>query len=231
MPTTPDILIPRHVAKQVTTALADTPVVLVNGPRQWRKTTLVRAFLPRVDAGTSVWMMKRRWLPLGTIRWASCALSIAPFWTKFSGRPGLLRAIKLSVDHDRRPGRFLLTGSADLLTLPTVSESLAGRMEIVTLLPLSQAEIARSGGRFLEHAFRGRCTRLPQQRRVRSSCNVCCAADIRRCCVVRMLHAAAIGRATMLLRSCSETSVTSRASRGWMCCRGCCEFWLINPAC
>src|SRR5207249_9877932 len=55
--------------------------------------------------------------------------------------PDLLRAIKRSVDQDRRPGRFLITGSANLLTLPTVSESLAGRMEVVTLLPLSRAEI------------------------------------------------------------------------------------------
>jgi predicted AAA+ superfamily ATPase len=54
----------------------------------------------------------------------------------------LLRAIKKSVDDDRRAGRFLLTGSANILTLPQVSESLAGRMEIVSLLPLSRAEIA-----------------------------------------------------------------------------------------
>src|SRR5207249_3440537 len=52
--------------------------------------------------------------------------------------PDLLRAIKRSVDQDRRPGRFLITGSANLLTLPTVSESLAGRMEVVTLLQLSR---------------------------------------------------------------------------------------------
>jgi uncharacterized protein len=48
--------------------------------------------------------------------------------------PDLLRAIKKSVDDDRRAGRFLLTGSANILTLPQVSESLAGRMEIVSLL-------------------------------------------------------------------------------------------------
>ena len=64
--------------------------------------------------------------------------------TKYSECPTFLRAIKNSVNDDRRPGRFLLTGSA---TLPQVSESLAGRMEIVSLLqivsllPLSRAEI------------------------------------------------------------------------------------------
>jgi predicted AAA+ superfamily ATPase len=54
--------------------------------------------------------------------------------------PGVLPAIKMSVDQDRRPGRFLLTGSANLLLLPSVSESLAGRMEIVHLHPLTEAE-------------------------------------------------------------------------------------------
>jgi hypothetical protein len=65
----------------------------------------------------------------------------------------LLRAIKLSVDQDRRPGRFLLTGSANLLAIPQVSDSLAGRMEILTLLPLMQAEIERRDNRFLEYAL------------------------------------------------------------------------------
>ena len=154
MPTTPDILIPRHVAKQVTTALADTPVVLVNGPRQCGKTTLVRAFAEGgrryISLDDETALAAARDDPVGFLRPLDRAIL-----DEVQRAPELLRAIKLSVDHDRRPGRFLLTGSADLLTLPTVSESLAGRMEIVTLLPLSQAEIARSGGRFLEHAFAG----------------------------------------------------------------------------
>jgi len=53
--------------------------------------------------------------------------------------PQLLLAIKKSVDEDRRPGRFLFTGLANLMSLPTVS--LAGRMETLTILPLSQSEI------------------------------------------------------------------------------------------
>src|SRR6202047_413529 len=70
--------------------------------------------------------------------------------------PDLLRAIKKSVDDDRRPGRFLLTGSANILTLPQVSESLAGRMEIVSLLPLSRAEILGKPPTFLENALAGK---------------------------------------------------------------------------
>src|SRR5690606_28696352 len=69
--------------------------------------------------------------------------------------PDLLRAIKGAVDNVRRPGRFLLTGSANILALPTVSESLAGRMEVVTLLPLGQAEILRGNSNFLDKAFAG----------------------------------------------------------------------------
>lgn len=67
--------------------------------------------------------------------------------------PDLLRAIKKSVDDDRRAGRFLLTGSANILTLPQVSESLAGRMEIVSLLPLSRAEIRGKKPDFPKAAF------------------------------------------------------------------------------
>jgi predicted AAA+ superfamily ATPase len=67
--------------------------------------------------------------------------------------PELLRAIKLSVDNDRRAGRFLLTGSANILTLPQVSESLAGRMEIISLMPISRAEILGKEPTFLKAAF------------------------------------------------------------------------------
>jgi uncharacterized protein len=69
--------------------------------------------------------------------------------------PELLRAIKGAVDNDRRPGRFLLTGSANILALPTVSESVAGRMEVVTLLPLGQVEVLREKSNFLDKAFAG----------------------------------------------------------------------------
>ena len=76
-----------------------------------------------------------------------------------SARPDLMRAIKRSVDADRRAGRFLLTGSADLLALPTLSDSLAGRMERVQLLPLSPAEIACTEPAFLDALFEGRIVR------------------------------------------------------------------------
>lgn len=71
--------------------------------------------------------------------------------------PELLVAIKKSVDDDYRPGRFLMTGSANILTLPRVADSLAGRMETVRLLPLAQAEIlGRKNAPFLQGLFSGR---------------------------------------------------------------------------
>jgi hypothetical protein len=68
--------------------------------------------------------------------------------------PELVLAIKQSVDERPEPGRFLITGSADLLAMPRAAESLAGRVEIVELLPLSVAEIEGVGpSRFLERLF------------------------------------------------------------------------------
>lgn len=156
-----DALIPRHAAHQVGIALADTPVVMVNGPRQCGKTTLVRGFESRgrryISLDDETVLAAARSDPAGFLRPLDSAIL-----DEVQRAPELLRAIKLSVDNDRRPGRFLLTGSADLLTLPTVSDSLAGRMEVITMLPLSQAEIARSDNRLLDHLFKGT---LPQPAR------------------------------------------------------------------
>lgn len=67
--------------------------------------------------------------------------------------PSLFPAIKASVDADRRPGRFLLTGSANVLLVPRISGSLAGRVEIITLWPLSQGDVEGRPERFLDAAF------------------------------------------------------------------------------
>ncbi len=67
--------------------------------------------------------------------------------------PDLLLAIKKSVDENSRPGRFLLTGSANVMTLPKVADSLAGRMETLRLLPLSRAEIKGRASSFLDELY------------------------------------------------------------------------------
>jgi hypothetical protein len=148
-------LYPRFVAAAVATALGDTPVVLVSGPRQCGKTTLVRDLVAgkreflTLDDDTI--LASARSDPGGLVR----SLDKATI-DEIQRAPDLLRSIKRSIDVDRRAGRFLLTGSANLLTVPQVSESLAGRMEIVNLLPLSQAEIHRRKPAFLNAAFKGK---------------------------------------------------------------------------
>lgn len=64
--------------------------------------------------------------------------------------PELLLPIKAAIDRDRRPGRFILAGSAQVMLLPKVSESFAGRVAVHTLWPFSQAEIESVAGRIIE---------------------------------------------------------------------------------
>ena len=147
-------LFPRFSADLVTTALKDTPVVMVTGPRQSGKTTLVRDLIAGnrefITLDDDTLLAAARNDPTGLVR----ALDRTTI-DEVQRVPDLLRAIKKSVDDDRRAGRFLLTGSANILTLPQVSESLAGRMEVVNLLPLSRAEIRGKRPNFLKAAFNG----------------------------------------------------------------------------
>jgi hypothetical protein len=67
--------------------------------------------------------------------------------------PHLFAALKAAIDRDRRPGRFLLTGSTNVLLLPKLGDSLAGRMAIVHLHPLAQCELAGERPSFLDRLF------------------------------------------------------------------------------
>lgn len=145
----------RYAESLLTTALGDTPVVMVTGPRQCGKTTLVREFVRG----------KREFLTLDDDTTLAAAHADPTGFVRELGTvtideiqraPDLLRAIKKSVDEQRKPGRFLLTGSANLLTVPQVADSLAGRMEIVNLFPLAQAEIHGQKPSFLKAAFEGK---------------------------------------------------------------------------
>jgi predicted AAA+ superfamily ATPase len=145
----------RFSSERVSLALTDTPVVMVVGPRQCGKTTLVRQFVARdreyVTLDDDTVLEAARSDPAGFVRGFDLVAI-----DEVQRAPELLRAIKRSVDSDRRAGRFLLTGSANILTLPQVSESLAGRMEVVNLLPISMAEIAGKKPVFLKTAFTGK---------------------------------------------------------------------------
>ena len=149
-----EIYLPRSIRTSVDTALSDTPVVSLLGPRQVGKSTLVQRIAP-----------DRPYLNLDQDSLAETAAadpggfvdSLPDYVTldEVQRVPDLMRAIKVSVDRDRRPGRFLLTGSANLLLLPTLTESLAGRMEIIRLHPLTESEKEQTEGSFLSHFLGG----------------------------------------------------------------------------
>ena len=155
---------PRYMKEPLEEALADTPVVLVHGPRQSGKTTLA------IDVGGTKYsyvtfdedavLAAARNDPRGFIE------GLPPFCIldEIQRIPELFTSIKLSVDKDRRPGRFLLTGSANILLLPQLSDTLAGRMEVVQLRPLSQAEIDGCENRYLSSAFGQKPKGLFEQR-------------------------------------------------------------------
>ena len=136
-------MLSRHIEPLLTEALADTPVVVLNGARQTGKSTLAQAIAARDG---------RRYLTLDDrVVLAAATSDPSGFVAGLSGpvvidevqrAPQLFLDIKAAVDRERTPGRFLLTGSANVLLLPALADSLAGRMEILSLWPLSGAEIA-----------------------------------------------------------------------------------------
>jgi predicted AAA+ superfamily ATPase len=148
-------LYPRLIEARIAEAMTDTPVVLVAGPRQAGKTTLVRQIseqgLRYLTLDDELTLLAAKEDPVGMIRSLDRAVI-----DEIQRAPQLLLAIKKSIDEDRRPGRFLLTGSANLMALPTVADSLAGRMETLSLLPLSQSEIQGNSANWLDAAFTGK---------------------------------------------------------------------------
>ena len=134
--------------------MADTPVVLLNGARQTGKTTLAQElasgsqYFTLDDAATLAVAASD---PAGFIKNLPGPVVI----DEIQKAPDLFPAIKLSVDKDRRPGHFLLTGSANVMTLPRLSESLAGRMEIIPLFPFSAGELAGNREGFVKRLFDG----------------------------------------------------------------------------
>lgn len=148
-------MIQRSLRRPIVAALADTPVVLVNGARQSGKSTLVQQIGRGLASSRYLTLDDATVLsaaahdPAGLIRNATVPLIL----DEVQKVPELFPAIKMSVDRDRRPGRFLLTGSANVLLLPRISESLAGRMEVCTLWPLSQGELAGVQEAFIDRLF------------------------------------------------------------------------------
>jgi uncharacterized protein len=147
-------LVPRKAEGPLAEALSDTRVVTLNGARQAGKSTLAQ-LAARARPSALVRLLDDP----ATLR---AARDDPADFVDHDGllvidevqlAPELFRSIKVAVDTDPRPGRFLLTGSAQVLALRQLPDALPGRMEIVELWPFSQGEIDRSPDGFVDAAF------------------------------------------------------------------------------
>jgi uncharacterized protein len=143
----------RHAENEIREALADTRVVLVNGARQSGKSTLIR----HVARGGAA-----EWRDLDAPLARQAALADPTGFVDFPGMmvideiqrvPDLLLPIKVRVDADPRPGQFLLSGSARVLSLRGLPDALPGRMETIELWPFSQGEIDSRPDGFIDAVF------------------------------------------------------------------------------
>lgn len=145
---------PRNIRQFALDALSDSPVVLINGARQTGKSTLVKGLEPKARYLTfddPAVLAAAQADPFGFI----AALKGPVCLDEVQRAAGIFLAIKAQVDKDRTPGRFLLTGSANILLLPQIADSLAGRMEVLALWPLSQSEIADHPLSLIDCVFQG----------------------------------------------------------------------------
>ncbi len=146
--------LPRLAEANLRASLADTPVVLLQGPRQCGKTTLARAVAEPMGYNYLSFdddnlVRAARADPLGFVT----DLPPRMVLDEVQRVPEIFTSLKLVVDRDRQPGRFLLTGSADVLLLPKLADSMAGRLEVIRLHPLAQAELCQQAAHFLPQLF------------------------------------------------------------------------------
>ncbi len=150
----PDNLYPRYVEPRVLESLTDTPVVLIHGPRQCGKTTLARLVgdargFTYLSFDDDVQRSAAQVDPVGYV----ADLPEHVILDEVQRVPELFTSMKAAVDARLKPGRFILTGSAHVLLVPRLADSLAGRMAILRLHPHSQAEIAGNPADFLHALF------------------------------------------------------------------------------
>lgn len=142
----------RLLKPRIFEAMSDTPVVVITGPRQSGKTTLSKQWVNHdfqyITLDDELTALSAQEDPTKLINSYKKVVI-----DEVQRVPSLLKAIKISVDENRKPGRFLLTGSSNLMTIPTVAESLAGRMETLSLFPLSQSEIEGNKENWLDNIF------------------------------------------------------------------------------
>lgn len=146
----------RFVEPALVEALADSPVVLIHGPRQCGKSTLARMLGDKrgynyISFDNDVARSAAEADPIGFVD----DLPERATLDEIQRVPRLFTSLKSVVDLDRRPGRFLLTGSANVLLVPKLADSLAGRMAIQRLHPFAQCELAGKPSGFLDRLFAG----------------------------------------------------------------------------
>lgn len=143
----------RFITKSIKEALQDTPVNLIVGARQTGKSTLCRELItdgsingPMVTLDDPATLRAAQADPLGFLQDLGKQVII----DEVQRVPELFLSLKKLIDEDRKGRRVILTGSADVMTLPKVADSLAGRIEIHNLWPLSQSEIHGKKSEFLQ---------------------------------------------------------------------------------
>ncbi len=144
----------RHIGPNLKEAMEDSPVVLIQGPRQCGKTTLAQ--MVGNPAGYAYRSFDDEDIrsfaetdPIGFVN----DLPERVILDEVQKVPRLFSSIKLSVDRNRTPGRFILTGSVNVLQVREITDSLAGRMQIIRLHPLSQSELSQTPPKFLDSLF------------------------------------------------------------------------------
>jgi uncharacterized protein len=147
---------PRFSEHRLRTALQDTPVVLIHGSRQCGKTTLAQAVGSElgyhyISLDDNNQLAAAQTDPVGFV----AGLPEKTILDEIQRAPGLFTSLKANIDQNRQPGRYILTGSANIMLLPAVADSLAGRMEIMRLRPLARSEISNRQPTFLEELFQG----------------------------------------------------------------------------
>jgi predicted AAA+ superfamily ATPase len=157
--------VPRALSPQLHEILDDTRVTVILGPRQAGKSTLARTLLDEGRLETYVTLDDQAVRgqanadPEGFV----AALERPVVIDEIQRAPALMLAIKTVVDRDPRPGQFVITGSANLLTQRGVADALPGRAEYLRLWPFAQSELRSADGTLIDRLFAGDPPRLYDQ--------------------------------------------------------------------
>jgi len=183
---------PRFALPRLLESLTDTPVVLIHGPRQCGKTTLAQ--IVGREQGYTYFSFDEDVIRAAAVADPAGFVADLPeraILDEIQRVPSLFTALKIAVDRQRTPGRFLVTGSANVLLVPTLSDSLAGRMGILRLHPLAQCELDGRAPDFLDRLFAVDFTMQTHERLGRDLAERICAGG----------YPAALARATRRRRA------------------------------